>query len=260
MEKIRGFEIAKGFENKEINLPERKTKNSAGYDVEAAEDCVIPAFKFGQKPTLVKTGIKAYMPSDEYLMLCNRSSNPGKKGLVLANSVGIVDSDYYGNPDNDGVIMYAFYNFFESKEAVTAAVYQYLDEEMAAYEYPEDPVERILCAIERVMRLSMAKGIHFLKMATIYEASHTPTIARNDYNGRIFLSTTSDIIISALQNGAEKGVFTFTQPPWYYSDMIILMYRSLLYFWTVNNGQFDSVTPLISYTNYILDSIRTGRK
>lgn len=113
MEKIRGFEVAKGFENMEINLPERKTKNSAGYDVEAAEDCIIPAFKFGQKPTLVKTGIKAYMPSDEYLMLCNRSSNPGKKGLILANSVGIVDSDYYENPDNDGVIMYAFYNFFE---------------------------------------------------------------------------------------------------------------------------------------------------
>lgn len=113
MEKIRGFEIAKGFENKGINLPERKTKYSAGYDIEAAEDCVIPAFKPGQKPVLVKTGIKAYMQNDEYLMLCNRSSNPGKKGLILANSVGIVDADYYGNPDNDGVIMYAFYNFFE---------------------------------------------------------------------------------------------------------------------------------------------------
>ena len=113
MEKIRGFEVAKGFEEMNINLPERKTKNSAGYVIESAEDCVIPAFKFGQKPTLVKTGIKAYMPEDEYLMLCNRSSNPGKKGLVLANSVGIIDSDYYENPDNDGLIMYAFYNFFE---------------------------------------------------------------------------------------------------------------------------------------------------
>ena len=113
MEKVRGFEIAKGFEEKGINLPIRKTKYSAGYDIEAAEDTVIPSFKKGMAPTLVKTGIKAYMPSDEYLMLCNRSSNPGKKGLVLANSVGIVDSDYYGNPDNDGVIMYAFYNFFE---------------------------------------------------------------------------------------------------------------------------------------------------
>lgn len=110
MEKVRGFEIAKGFEDKKINLPVRKTKYSAGYDIEAAEDCVIPAFKPGQAPTLVKTGLKSYMQGDEYLMLCNRSSNPKKKGLILANSVGIVDSDYYENPDNDGHIMFAFYN------------------------------------------------------------------------------------------------------------------------------------------------------
>ena len=102
MERKRGFEIAKGFENSNINLPVRSTKNSAGYDVEAAEDCVIPAFKPGQKPTLVKTGIKAYMESDEVLILANRSSNPGKKGLILANSIGVVDADYYGNADNDG--------------------------------------------------------------------------------------------------------------------------------------------------------------
>ena len=113
MEKTRGFEIAKGFEDKGINLPERKTKYSAGYDIESAEDCVIPAFKPGQKPVLVKTGIKAYMQNDEYLMLCNRSSNPFKKGLVLANSIGIIDADYYGNPDNDGAFMYAFYNMFD---------------------------------------------------------------------------------------------------------------------------------------------------
>ena len=111
MKRKRGFEIAKGFENSNINLPVRSTKNSAGYDVEAAEDCIIPAFKPGQKPTLVKTGIKAYMESDEVLILANRSSNPGKKGLILANSIGVVDSDYYGNPDNDGHIMYAFFNF-----------------------------------------------------------------------------------------------------------------------------------------------------
>ena len=114
MEKKRGFEVAKGWENKGINLPVRKTKKSAGYDVEAAEDTVIPAFKPGQKPVLVKTGIKAYCEADEFIMLCNRSSNPGKRGLVLANSVGIVDSDYYGNEDNDGHIMFAFYNFFEN--------------------------------------------------------------------------------------------------------------------------------------------------
>ena len=111
MERKRGFEIAKGFEDKQINLPVRKTKYSAGYDVEAAEDCIIPSFKKGDKPTLIKTGIKAYMQDDEFLMLANRSSNPGKKGLILANSIGVIDKDYYGNPDNDGHIMFAFYNF-----------------------------------------------------------------------------------------------------------------------------------------------------
>ena len=113
MKRIRGFEIVKGFEEKGINLPLRKTKYSAGYDIESAEDVTIPSFKKGMKPTLVKTGIKAYMGEEEYLMLANRSSNPGKKGLILANGVGIVDKDYYGNPDNDGHIMFALYNIKE---------------------------------------------------------------------------------------------------------------------------------------------------
>lgn len=130
MEDIRGFKVARGFENKEIHLPQRKTKYSAGYDVEAAEDCIIPAFRAGQKPTLVKTGIKAYMPEDEFLMLCNKSSNPGKKGLVLANGVGIVDKDYYENEDNDGHIMFAFYNIKEEDiqikkgDAIGQAIFQ----------------------------------------------------------------------------------------------------------------------------------------
>ncbi len=111
--KQRGFEIAQGFENKEINLPVRKTKYSAGYDFEAAEDTVVPAFTPGTNPTLIKTGVKAYMLDDEMLCLYNRSSNPKKKGLILANSVGIIDKDYYGNPDNDGHIMFAFYNIKE---------------------------------------------------------------------------------------------------------------------------------------------------
>ena len=113
MERVRGFEVAKGFEDKNINLPVRKTKYSAGYDVEAAEDCIIPSFTKGMKPTLIKTGIKAYMQDDEVLILANRSSNPGKKGLVMANSLGIIDSDYYGNESNDGHFMYAYYNFFD---------------------------------------------------------------------------------------------------------------------------------------------------
>ena len=110
MKKHRGFEIAKGFENKKINLPKRSTAHSAGYDIEAASDVVISTFKKGENPVLVPTGLKAYMEDDEVLLLYNRSSNPKKKGLILANSVGVVDKDYYGNSDNDGHIMFAFFN------------------------------------------------------------------------------------------------------------------------------------------------------
>ena len=130
MERKRGFEIAKGFENLGINIPVRKTKFSAGYDIEAAEDCIIPSFKKGMKPTLVKTGLKAYMGEDEVLILANRSSNPGKKGLILANSIGVIDSDYYGNLDNDGHIMFAFYNIKEEDieikkgDAIGQAIFQ----------------------------------------------------------------------------------------------------------------------------------------
>ena len=128
--KIRGFEVAKGFEESNINLPVRKTKYSAGYDIEAAEDTVIPSFKKGDAPTLIKTGLKAYMADDEVLMLYNRSSNPKKKGLILANSVGVIDKDYYGNPDNDGHIMFAFYNIkdedvtIKKGEAIGQGVFQ----------------------------------------------------------------------------------------------------------------------------------------
>lgn len=110
MEKIRGFEIAKGYENQGIKLPERKTKFSAAYDMESAEDVVIPSFKKGMKPTLVKTGVKAYMQEDEVLYLYAKSSGFGKKGIVLSNSVGVIDGDYYENEDNDGNIMFSIIN------------------------------------------------------------------------------------------------------------------------------------------------------
>ena len=98
--------------------------------IEAAEDVTIPSFKKGMAPRLVKTGIKAYMQDDEFLALYNRSSNPKKKGLILANSVGIIDKDYYGNPDNDGHIMFAFYNIKEEDvvikkgEAIGQGIFQ----------------------------------------------------------------------------------------------------------------------------------------
>ena len=130
MERKRGFEIAKGWEDKGINLPVRKTKFSAGYDIEAAEDVTVPSFKKGMNPTLISTGLKAYMKDDEVLMLYNRSSNPKKKGLVLSNSVGVIDKDYYGNVDNDGHIMFAFYNIkdedvtIKKGEAIGQGIFQ----------------------------------------------------------------------------------------------------------------------------------------
>ena len=130
MERKRGFEIAKGWEDKGINLPVRKTKFSAGYDIEAAEDVTVPSFKKGMNPTLISTGLKAYMEDDEVLMLYNRSSNPKKKGLVLSNSVGVIDKDYYGNVDNDGHFMFAFYNIkdedvtIKKGEAIGQGIFQ----------------------------------------------------------------------------------------------------------------------------------------
>lgn len=105
----RGFEIVKGYEDKGITLPVRKTKHSAGYDIAAAEDVVIPSYKPGIKPALIPTGLKAYCMEDEYFMLVNRSSGP-KKGLLMANSIGIIDSDYYGNVDNDGHFYFQYWN------------------------------------------------------------------------------------------------------------------------------------------------------
>ena len=107
--KQRGFEIAKGYEDKNIHMPVRKTKYSAGYDVEAAEDIVIPVYTPGIKPTLIPTGLKAYCGKDEFFMLVNRSSGP-KKGFLMANSIGIVDHDYYGNIDNDGHFYFQYFN------------------------------------------------------------------------------------------------------------------------------------------------------
>ena len=130
MEKVRGFEIAKGFEDKNINLPERKTKYSAAYDLEAAEDTVIPAFKMGMKPTLIKTGLKAYMMPDEVLIIVPRSSGPKKQGIIFPQSMGVIDKDYYGNEDNDGHIFVQCINIkdedviIKKGEAVAQAIFQ----------------------------------------------------------------------------------------------------------------------------------------
>lgn len=118
----RGFEVVSKFKNKDINLPVRKTNASAGYDFEAAESLIVPSIwkvlaekvfigeATGLKATLIPTGIKSYMLDDEYLQLSIRSGTALKTGLILANGVGVVDSDYYNNPDNEGHIMFPVHN------------------------------------------------------------------------------------------------------------------------------------------------------
>ena len=131
------FETVSRFENSEINLiPTRKTEASAGYDMYVAEEIVVPSWidSFIQmdteeyqpphtleemakltkelkcKFTLVSTGVKCQLEPDTYLELSVRSSTPLKYWLVLANSVGIIDADYYNNEDNEGEIFLQLIN------------------------------------------------------------------------------------------------------------------------------------------------------
>lgn len=99
MTKVRGFELVSQFTNDDL-LPKRETAQAAGYDLKVAEETIIKPGEI----KLVPTGIKAYMQASEVLYLYDRSSNPRKKGLVLINSVGVIDGDYYGNPANEGHI------------------------------------------------------------------------------------------------------------------------------------------------------------
>ena len=113
---IRGFEVVSAFEEQDINLPTRKTTESAGYDIECAEAVTLEP---GQVVlvVLVPTGIKAFMAYDEYLAIHIRSSMAIKRHLALVNSTGIIDSDYYNNEDNEGHIMIALLNY--GKETVS---------------------------------------------------------------------------------------------------------------------------------------------
>lgn len=103
----RGFEKVSGYEY--VNFPKRKTKQSAGYDIESAVNVVITP----GETKLIPTGLKAYMCENEWLGIYIRSSIAVKYGIVLANSVAVIDSDYYNNPDNEGHIMIALMNTSE---------------------------------------------------------------------------------------------------------------------------------------------------
>lgn len=126
---MRYFEIVSKYKDEDIKLPKRATKYAAGYDFEAAETVVIPSIwkTIGHnlaaylssglekikpvKPTLIPTGVKVFMQEDEVLNIYNRSGNPFKIGLMLANGVGVIDKDYYDSKA-EGHIQFAFWNFF----------------------------------------------------------------------------------------------------------------------------------------------------
>ena len=103
--RTRGFALISTETNQDL-LPKRETAHAAGYDLKASKDIVIEPGTI----ELVPTGVKAYMLSDEVLYLFDRSSNPRKRGLILINSVGVIDHDYYNNSSNEGLIMAQFKN------------------------------------------------------------------------------------------------------------------------------------------------------
>ena len=110
----RGFEpvVENKRKNKYYHLPTRGTKDSAGYDFYSPNEYLV-------KPNeIIKiwTDVKAYMQSNEFLMLNVRSSMGGK--FMLANTIGIVDSDYYSNIDNDGNIGFFLKNISDQTQLI----------------------------------------------------------------------------------------------------------------------------------------------
>jgi len=104
--RIRGFEKIEAFKGDAFPLPKRKTNASAGYDIATQETMVLPP----KKSAIIPTGLKAYMPPREVLMVFARSSLYKTKHLMLTNHVAVIDSDYYDNSDNEGHIMISVLN------------------------------------------------------------------------------------------------------------------------------------------------------
>lgn len=97
-------------------IPYRATEHSAGYDFVAAEGEYVRPHSI----SLIPTGIKCQLEPEYYLQLALRSSTPKKKGLMLANGIGIIDADYYNNSDNEGHIMFQVYNFTDDTVEIEA--------------------------------------------------------------------------------------------------------------------------------------------
>lgn len=95
-------EIAKALikEWQAIKLPKRATKYSAGYDLYSQIEFVLEPGKTITFPL----GIKVELDNDKFLMIVPRSSSGFKYGINLWNTVGVIDCDYFNNPNNEGHI------------------------------------------------------------------------------------------------------------------------------------------------------------
>ena len=98
-----------------IRLPRRATEHSAGYDFFAPYDVFLPA----KGSAVIKTGIRVQIAEGWVLMLYPRSGLGFKLGLHLANTVGIIDGDYYF-ADNEGHIMIKLVNPGDTSLTLTA--------------------------------------------------------------------------------------------------------------------------------------------
>lgn len=98
-------EVNNPIHETETILPTRATAGSAGYDLRIKETIVLEA----GESVLTFTDVKCEFSKD-YVMLLFIRSSLGKSGIQLANGVGVIDSDYYNNPDNDGNIGIVLYN------------------------------------------------------------------------------------------------------------------------------------------------------
>ena len=85
-------------------LPEYQSRGAAGFDLAASEPLVVQPGEVA----LVPTGLVIEVPPGHFLGIFARSSTPLKRGLMVANGVGIVDSDYCGPNDEVKIEVYNF--------------------------------------------------------------------------------------------------------------------------------------------------------
>lgn len=118
MNRTRGFEVVRDdvrkFPNAEIKLPTRGTSKAAAYDFYANDTYTVEPNKIAK----VWTDVKAYMGDEEVLLLDVRSSMGGK--FMLANTLGVIDADYYSNESNDGNIGVFLLNISEETQTINA--------------------------------------------------------------------------------------------------------------------------------------------